>query len=371
MAPVYHELKSNGIDVKVVATGQHREMLYQVLNLFGIIPDYDLEIMKHGQNLSELTSRLIAKLDPIVKEERFDWILVQGDTTSGMTGALTGFYNRIPVGHIEAGLRTGDIYSPFPEEVNRKFIGNIAEVHFAPTTVNRENLLGEGFSGDKVLITGNTVIDALYWVKGNKTQDMRKIKKKYGVEDKKYILMTIHRRENWGDPMRDILRGVRRYLEENPERHLVFPMHLNPIVREVVYEELAGVENKTLIEPLNYLEFVAMMDGAHFIMTDSGGEQEETPSLGKPTLVLRDTTERPETIEGGTAKLIGTDTEVVYDYMKQLEGRLYNEMANAQNPYGDGTASSKIRSYLKSSGIGEVKELKIKDRKEGSRERKR
>lgn len=346
MAPVYHELKSNNIDVKAIVTGQHKEMLYQVLDLFGIVPDYDLEIMKQGQGLAELTSRLIAKLDPIVKEENFDYILVQGDTTSGMTGALVGFYNQIPVGHIEAGLRTGNIYSPFPEEANRKLIGNIANIHFAATDVNKENLLKENFDKDKILVTGNTVIDALYWVKNNKFSDLEKIKEKYNLVDKKYIMMTMHRRENWGTPMKNTLKAVKKYLLENKDYHLVFPMHLNPVVREVIYEELKDVENKTLIDPLEYLEFIALIDGSHYIMTDSGGVQEEAPSLGKPTLVLRDTTERPEAIAAGTAKLIGTDTEEVYKHMELLEGELYNKMSKVNNPYGDGLTSERIRKYL-------------------------
>lgn len=347
MAPVYHKLKDGGVDVKIVATGQHKEMLYQVLDLFGIKPDYDLEIMKEGQGLSELTSRLITKIDPIIKKENFDYILVQGDTTSGMIGALTGFYNQIPIGHIEAGLRTGNIYSPFPEEANRKLIGNMANIHFAATNVNKENLLKENFDRKRILVTGNTVIDALLWVKKNKISDLEKIKGKYKLLDKKYIMMTMHRRENWGEPMRKTLKAVKEYLLENKDYHLVFPMHLNPIVREVIYEELKDVENKILIDPLEYLEFIALMDGSHYIMTDSGGVQEEAPSLGKPTLVLRDTTERPEAIAAGTAKLIGTDTKEVYKYMKLLEGNLYYEMSKANNPYGDGKTSDRILNHLK------------------------
>lgn len=346
MAPVYHTLKNNGIDVKIISTGQHKEMLYQVLDLFEIKPDYELEIMKEGQGLSELTSRLIEKVENVVKKEMFDVILVQGDTTSALVGALVGFYNKISVGHIEAGLRTGDIYSPFPEEANRKLIGNITKIHFAPTDINVDNLLKEGYKDKDIFKVGNTVIDALYWVKENKSADLAFIRKKYNLEDKKYILMTMHRRENWGHPMRDVLRGARKYLEENKELYLVFPMHLNPKVREVIEEELNGFKRKILIDPLEYLEFISIMDGAHFIMTDSGGVQEEAPSLGKPTLVLRDTTERPEAIEAGTAKLIGTSSEEVYKYMKLLEGELYTEMSKANNPYGDGKTSEKILNYL-------------------------
>ncbi|MGL4654245.1 non-hydrolyzing UDP-N-acetylglucosamine 2-epimerase [Cetobacterium sp.] len=347
MAPVYHVLKNNDIDVKVISTGQHKEMLYQVLDLFEIKPDYELSIMKEGQGLSELTSRLIKKVEEVIKEEKLDFILVQGDTTSAFVGALVGFYNKIPVGHIEAGLRTGDIYSPFPEEANRKLIGNIAKVHFAPTDINVNNLLAEGYKNDNILKVGNTVIDALYWVKQNKSADLDSIREKYDLTNKKYILMTMHRRENWGEPMRVALKGVRKYLEENKELYLVFPMHMNPLVREVIREELEGFDRKILIDPLEYLEFISVMDGAHYIMTDSGGVQEEAPSLGKPTLVLRDTTERPEAIEAGTAKLIGTSSEEVYKYMKLLEGELYFEMSKANNPYGDGKTSEKILEYLK------------------------
>ncbi|MGL4307946.1 MAG: non-hydrolyzing UDP-N-acetylglucosamine 2-epimerase [Cetobacterium sp.] len=346
MAPVYHELKKNNIDVKILATGQHKEMLYQVLDLFGIVPDYDLEIMRVGQGLSELTSRLIIRIDEIIKKEKFDYILVQGDTTSAFVGGLVGFYNQIPVGHIEAGLRTGNILSPFPEEANRKLIGNIVNIHFAPTTINKENLLKEGYDGNKILEVGNTVIDALYWVKENKKSDLDIIKEKYGINNKKYILMTMHRRENWGKPMENVLQGVKKYLQEKDDIYLVFPMHLNPLVRETVNKVLNDFDRKILIDPLEYLEFIAVMDGAHYIMTDSGGIQEEAPSLGKPTLVLRDTTERPEAIAAGTAILVGTEEEEVYKYMKLLEGDLYNKMAHSVNPYGDGFTSKRIRKYL-------------------------
>lgn len=346
MSPVYHELKENGIDVKVVVTGQHKEMLYQVLDLFEIKPDYDLEIMKQGQGLSELTGRLMLELDKIVKKEKFDYILVQGDTTSVLTGALTAFYNQIPVGHIEAGLRTGDIYSPFPEEANRKLVGSIADIHFAPTDVNVNNLLKENYPKEKIIKCGNTVIDALCWVKKNKSKDIEEIKKKYGVDNKKYILITMHRRENWGKPMEETLKAVRDYLEKHKDIYLVFPMHLNPLVRNTVHKVLDGFERKILIEPLEYLEFIAIMDGAHYIMTDSGGVQEEAPSLGKPTLVLRDTTERPEAIEAGTAKLTGTKYEDVIKDMELLEGEAYEKMSKANNPYGDGKTSERIRKHL-------------------------
>lgn len=346
MAPVYHKLKEMKLEVKVLITGQHKEMLSQVLDLFKIKSDYNLEVMKSGQGLSELTSKLIEATDKIIKHEKFDYILVQGDTTSAFVGALVGYYNKILVGHIEAGLRTKNIYSPFPEEANRKLISNIAEVHFAPTINNVKNLLEEGYCHDKIIKTGNTVIDALFWIKKNKVLDLNRIKEKYDLKNKKYVLITMHRRENLGEPIEKVLKGVRKYLEENEELYLVFPMHLNPLVRDSVIKILNGFKRKILMEPLEYLEFIAIMDGAHYIMTDSGGIQEEAPSLGKPTLILRDTTERPEAIEAGTAKLIGTSSEEVYNHMKLLEGELYKKMSNKNNPYGDGLASNKIGEYL-------------------------
>ena len=329
VAPVYHELKNQGIEVKAVVTGQHKEMLNQVLTLFNIVPDYNLEIMKHGQNLSELTGRLILKIDEIIKKERFSYVLVQGDTTSAFVGALVSFYNNIPIGHIEAGLRTGNIYSPFPEEANRKLIGNIADIHFAPTIVNVKNLLKENYSKEKILEVGNTVIDALKWVKSNKNNDIKEIQKKYGLQDKKY------------------LKAIKDYLNQRDDFYLVFPMHLNPLIREITNKILYDFDRKILLEPLEYLEFIAIMDKAHYIMTDSGGIQEEAPSLGKPVLVLRNTTERPEAIEAGTAKLVGTDYNNILKYMKLLEGNLYQEMAKSKNPYGDGNTSKRIVEYLK------------------------
>ena len=347
VAPVYINLKKNGINVKAVVTGQHKEMLYQVLELFGINPDYDIGIMKEGQGLSELTGRLLIELDKIVKKEKFTYILVQGDTTSALTGALVAFYNKIPVGHIEAGLRTRNIYSPFPEEANRKVIANISNVHFTPTEINTKNLLNEGYLKENIIKTGNTVIDALYWVKDKKKNDIEIVKKKYGIENKKYILLTMHRRENWGRPMEQILKAIRDYLESMPNLYLVFPMHLNPLIREITLKILKDFERKILLEPLSYLEFIAVMDGAEYIMTDSGGIQEEAPSLGKPTIILRDTTERPEAISAGTAKLVGTDYQEIIKYMKLLEGDLYERMSKAINPYGDGKASERIIQYLK------------------------
>lgn len=342
VAPVYHELKKNGVEVRAIVTGQHNEMLYQVLNLFEINPDYDLKILKKGQSLGELTGRLIIELDNVLKVEKFDYILVQGDTTSVLTGALSAFYNHIPVGHIEAGLRTGDILSPFPEEANRKLVGTITDIHFAPTSLNVDNLLKEGYSKNNIVMVGNTVIDALFWIKKYRKKELLDAKNKYKLCDKKYILLTMHRRENWGKPMEEALTAIRTYLDRHKDIYLVFPMHLNPIVREIAHKVLDTFERKILLEPLEYLDFIAVMDGAHYIMTDSGGIQEEAPSLGKPTLVLRDTTERPEAIKAGTAKLVGTDKENIIKCMELLEGNMYQNMSKSINPYGDGRTSARI-----------------------------
>ncbi|MGP1428872.1 MAG: non-hydrolyzing UDP-N-acetylglucosamine 2-epimerase [Fusobacterium sp.] len=342
MAPIYYELKKNNFEIKTIVTGQHQEMLYQVINLFEIKVDYDLKVMKHNQTLSELTAKLILELDKIFKEEKFDYILVQGDTTSVLTGALVAFYNKIPVGHIEAGLRTYNIYSPFPEEANRKLVSSLSSIHFAPTELNVENLIKEGNLKENILKVGNTVIDSLYWVKKNKEKELKEIREKYNLHNKKYILLTMHRRENWGEPMKEALLAIRDYLIEKKDMYLVFPMHLNPIVRETVHNVLDIFDRKILMEPLEYLEFVSIMDGAHYIMTDSGGIQEEAPSLGKPTLVLRDTTERPEAIGAGTAILVGTKYENIKKYMELLESDLYEKMSCIKNPYGDGKASLRI-----------------------------
>ena len=348
MAPVYLKMKELGINVKIIATAQHREMLDQVFEIFKIKPEYDLNIMKHGQQLPEMTSRLITSIDEVLKKERFDYILVHGDTTSTMAGSIAGFYNKIKVCHVEAGLRTNDIYNPYPEEMNRRITGTIANYHFAPTKRAKENLLNEGIDENNIIITGNTVIDALLWVEKNKKNEIERIKEKYELKGKKYILMTMHRRENWGNPMKNTLRAVKKYLIETPDITLVFPVHLNPKVRDIVNEELKGLKNVMLIEPVEYLEFISLMDGCHYIMTDSGGIQEEAPSLGKPTVVLRKTTERPEAIDTGTALLAGTDFDNVYNTMKELEGELYKKMSNTSNPFGDGNASKIICDFLNS-----------------------
>ncbi|AYZ73042.1 UDP-N-acetylglucosamine 2-epimerase (non-hydrolyzing) [Fusobacterium necrophorum] len=346
LAPVYYELKKRKISTKIVVTGQHKEMLYQVLNVFGIQVDYDLHIMSSGQGLPELTGNLMLKLNSIFGKEQFDYILVQGDTTSAYIGALTAFYHKIPVGHIEAGLRTYNIYSPFPEEVNRRMISVISSIHFAPTDTNVKNLRLENYPLDRIIKCGNTIIDALVWVKTNKSDLLKEIRNKYNLYNKRYILITMHRRENWGKPMENTLTAIREYLKQHEELFLVFPIHKNPIVRKIVHQIFDNFNQAILLEPLEYLDFIAVMDGAHYIMTDSGGIQEEAPSLGKPVLVLRDTTERPEGLEAGTTKLIGNSPAEITKYMKLLEGDLYHNMASRKNPYGDGHAANIIVSYL-------------------------
>jgi UDP-N-acetylglucosamine 2-epimerase (non-hydrolysing) len=347
MAPLYKKMKEENIEVKVIATAQHREMLDQVLNLFEIKPDYDLNIMTKNQTLPQLTSKLVTEIDKILKIEPFDYILVQGDTTSTFVASLVAFYNKIPVGHVEAGLRTNDIYNPFPEEMNRRLTGTIAKHHFASTQKAKNNLLKEGIEEKNIIVTGNTVIDALLWVKENKSKDIEKIKEKYNIKNKKFILVTMHRRENWGKPIENVMKAIKRYLHENEEMHIVFPVHLNSIVRESVYKILGNEEKAILIDPVEYLEFIALMDESYYVMTDSGGIQEEAPTLGKPTLVLRETTERPEAIEAGTATLVGTQEEKVYQAMKELETKKYAQMSKASNPFGDGKASQRIVEFLK------------------------
>lgn len=351
MAPVYLALKNSDLEPVVIATAQHREMLDQILSLFKIKPDYDLNIMKERQSLSELTSRLTAKIDEVYKKENFSATLVQGDTTSTFVGSLVSFYHKIPVCHVEAGLRTDNIYNPFPEEVNRRLNSVISTYHYAPTEKAKENLLKENTNEQNILVTGNTVIDALLCALKEKSERAKKIREKLGIENTKYILMTMHRRENWGKPMKDVMKAVKEILYEKKDYKLLFPVHLNPVVREIVYEELKGHENIILTDPLDYLPFISVMERAQLILTDSGGIQEEAPSLGIPTLVLRETTERPEAIEGGTAKLVGTDREKVREEALLLlnDEKEYKKMSGMNNPFGDGKASERIRDHLEKS----------------------
>ena len=341
MAPLVKELDSReNIESIVCVTAQHREMLDQVLDTFDIKPQYDLNIMKQGQTLTEITTRAMQKLDEVIKEVKPDIVLVHGDTTTTLSGSLTAFYNQVSVGHVEAGLRTYDKYSPFPEEVNRQATGIIADMHFSPTEVSKNNLLKENKTAKDIYVTGNTAIDAL---KTTVREDYtHPVLEKIGQD--KMILLTAHRRENLGEPMRNMFKAIKRIIEDFDGIQVVYPVHLNPIVRGIANEVLGENEKVHLIEPLEVLDFHNFLNKSHIIMTDSGGIQEEAPSLGKPVLVLRDTTERPEGVQAGTLKLAGTEEETIYQLTKQLlEDEVeYSRMSKSSNPYGDGHASKYI-----------------------------
>ncbi len=345
MAPVVLELQKHAdkIQTIVAVTAQHRQMLDQVLDLFQITPDYDLDIMSQGQTLYDITTKSLMGLKDVLAKEKPDLVLVHGDTTTTFAGALASYYQQVPVGHVEAGLRTGDIYSPFPEEMNRKLTGAIAAIHFAPTSTAKANLLKENVDPSHIYVTGNTVIDALMTtVAGD--YDFGDDLKSVDFQNHRVILLTTHRRENLGEPMRHIYKALRRIIEEIPDTEIVFPVHRNPLVRKVVEAELAGVDRIHLIDPMEYEPFANLMSLSSLVLTDSGGIQEEAPSLGKPVLVLRNTTERPEAVEAGTVRLIGTDKDVVYAETKRLltDQAAYDAMSNAVNPYGDGKASQRI-----------------------------
>ena len=345
MAPVVLELQKHADQIQtiVAVTAQHRQMLDQVLDLFQITPDYDLDIMSQGQTLYDITTKSLMGLKDVLAKEKPDLVLVHGDTTTTFAGALASYYQQVPVGHVEAGLRTGDIYSPFPEEMNRKLTGAIAAIHFAPTATAKANLLKENVNPSHIYVTGNTVIDALMTtVAGD--YDFGDDLKDVDFQNHRVILLTTHRRENLGEPMRHIYKALRRIIEEIPDTEIVFPVHRNPLVRKVVEEELAGVDRIHLIDPMEYEPFANLMNLSSLVLTDSGGIQEEAPSLGKPVLVLRNTTERPEAVEAGTVRLIGTDKDVVYAETKRLltDQAAYDAMSNAVNPYGDGKASQRI-----------------------------
>lgn len=346
MAPLVLELKKDPeLEPVVVVTAQHREMLDQVLGIFGIEPDYDLNIMKTGQTLSEVTGRVIEGLENIIKKAGPDMILVHGDTTTTFAGSLAAFYNEVAIGHIEAGLRTYNKYSPFPEEMNRQMTGVLADLHFAPTATSKRNLLAENKHEERISVTGNTAIDAL---ETTVDEDYKSgIIEKH--QEKKVILLTAHRRENIGEPMENIFSAVRDIVEEFNDVTVVYPIHKNPKVREIAAKHLSGHERIEIIEPLDVLDFHNFAAKSHIIMTDSGGVQEESPSLGKPVLVLRDTTERPEGVAAGTLKLAGIEKEHIYKMTKDLliEDSLYDEMSLASNPYGDGKASKRICDNIK------------------------
>lgn len=348
MAPVVQELlRHPEFDTKVCLTAQHREMLDQVVSLFGLPVDYDLDIMKNGQTLYDITERVLHGLREVLEKERPDYVLVHGDTTTTFTAALAAFYAQIKVAHVEAGLRTGNLLSPWPEEANRQLTGVLANLHFAPTETARQNLLKENKKDENIFVTGNTVIDAL----------LATVKPDYRFADseieaieehKRVILVTTHRRENLGEPMRHVYRAIRRLTEALPDTEVVFPVHKNPKVRQVVNEELAGRPGIHLVDPMEYEPFTNLMARSAIVLTDSGGIQEEAPALGKPVLVLRDTTERPEAVEAGTVKLVGTDEETVFEtaYRLLTDEKAYKAMAEAINPYGDGKASARIAEAL-------------------------
>ena len=353
LAPVVLELKRRQtlFDFPVCVTAQHREMLDQVLALFGITPDYYLDIMSSGQTLAQVTARAMEGLDNVVSQEKPDIILVQGDTTTAFCGALTGYYHQIKVGHVEAGLRTGNKYAPFPEEINRCLIGRIADLHFAPTEQARQTLLNEGIAEANVLATGNTVIDALLWVRGRVCTAPPQLPKGLieATTGHQIILVTGHRRESFGDGFDNICHAIREIAESFVNVVFVYPIHLNPNVREPVNRILGGHPRIYLIEPLSYAQFVWLMDRATIVLTDSGGVQEEAPSLGKPVLVMREVTERPEGVEAGNAKLVGVKKEsIVHGLADLIDNPEKREaMAKVGNPYGDGTASIKIVDILK------------------------
>lgn len=344
MAPVVQELLSRpAVDVKVCLTAQHREMLDQVVSLFALPVDYDLDIMQSGQSLFDITARVLRGLEEVLSRERPDYVLVHGDTTTTFTAALAAFYQQIPVAHVEAGLRTWNLSSPFPEEANRQLTGILADIHFAPTETARRNLLSENKKESSIFVTGNTVIDAL----------LATVKKEYVFSDpaieaieehKRVILVTTHRRENLGDPMHHVYRALRRLVERVPDTEVVFPVHRNPLVRKAAEEELDGVPGIHLVDPMEYEPFTNLMARSAIVLTDSGGIQEEAPSLGKPVLVLRDTTERPEAVKAGTVRLVGTDEERIYESAYELltHEEAYRAMAEAVNPYGDGKAARRI-----------------------------
>ncbi|MEY9141233.1 non-hydrolyzing UDP-N-acetylglucosamine 2-epimerase [Mammaliicoccus lentus] len=346
MAPLVSELKNDPeLQPIVVVTAQHREMLDSVLETFDITPDYDLNIMKQGQTLSEVTSRVLGGLESVIQEAKPDMILVHGDTTTTFAGSLAAFYNEVAIGHVEAGLRTWNKYSPFPEEMNRQMTGFLADLHFSPTDQSKHNLLQENKKDESIVVTGNTAIDALSTtVSENYESEIINRHK-----DKRIVLLTAHRRENIGKPMENIFKAVRRIVEEHEDVVVVYPMHKNPKVRDIAGQLLSDHNRIELIEPLEVIDFHNFAANSHLILTDSGGVQEEAPSLGKPVLVLRDTTERPEGVEAGTLKLVGVEEEDVYNETKKLlnDQSSYESMSIAQNPYGDGLASKRICENIK------------------------
>ena len=364
MAPLVKEFQKfpKEFETSVCVTGQHREMLDQVLRIFEIRPDYDLDIMQQGQDLYDVTARVLTGMRDVLKEAQPDVVLVHGDTTTSTASALAAFYQQIPVGHIEAGLRTHNIYSPWPEEMNRLITGRIATYHFSPTPLSRQNLLAEGIKEEAITVTGNTVIDALYWVvekiKNNKvlSVELGSFLKTAGYDvnrlndNRRLVLITGHRRENFGDGFIHMCLAIKNLVEKYPQVDFVYPMHLNPNVRKPIHEVFGETtaDNMFFIEPLEYLSFVYLMEKSTLVLTDSGGIQEEAPGLGKPVLVMRDTTERPEALEAGTVKLVGTDYDKIVSEVSALldDPMYYDRMSKAVNPYGDGKACGRIMEFL-------------------------
>jgi UDP-N-acetylglucosamine 2-epimerase (non-hydrolysing) len=362
MAPVINALMDSSDEVEsvVCVTAQHREMLDQALKIFGIVPDYDLNLMKPNQSLSLLTANILTALDRVVTSEKPDWVLVQGDTTTAMVASLAAYYHRIKLGHVEAGLRTNDKFQPYPEEINRRIVDILADAYFAPTQSSRINLLKDGIPAESIVVTGNTVIDALMMISQRVAGRPLDARIGSAIQNRLLILVTVHRRESFGQPLEDICRALARIACSYQDKiQIVYPVHLNPNVRKTAYEILSGIPNISLIEPVTYEELVGLMSKAYLIMTDSGGIQEEAPSLHKPVLVLRDVTERPEAIEAGLAKLIGTDADRIYSETIRLieEPKSYARMSNGKNPYGDGQAGRRIAQFL----LGEPNE-KVIDR---------
>lgn len=345
MAPIVKALEAEPkIDHVLCVTAQHREMLDQVLEIFSLEPTHDLNIFSPGQSLSQITSRALTGLETVIEKEKPDVVLVQGDTSTVFAGALAAFYHKVKIGHVEAGLRSHDMYSPYPEEANRKLTGVLTDYHFAPTEVSRQNLLAEGTEDSKIFVTGNTVIDALLSVIEEGFVFENSLLNTIDYENRQVILMTAHRSENIGQPMDRIFSGIRHVVEAQPETEVIFPMHLNPKVREIATRHLSGHDRIHLIEPLDYLTLANLLAKVRLVVTDSGGIQEEAPALGKPVLVAREETERPEGIDAGTAKLIGTDRELLIRELTALitDPAAYKAMANAVNPYGDGKAAERI-----------------------------
>ena len=362
MAPLMRGIAEDGrFDLRTCVTAQHRDMLDQVLQAFDWVPDVDLDIMKPNQSLADITARILTGVGDVIADVRPDLVLVHGDTTTTLATTLAAYYQRVPVGHVEAGLRTGDIYSPWPEEANRKLTGGLAALHFAPTEQARLNLLGEGVAERSVFVTGNTVIDALLQVSARLDRDAAldaSIRETFGFLDRgrRMILVTCHRRESFGGGFERIARAIAALAGRFPDVEIVLPVHRNPNVREPIHRLLSGVERVHLIEPVDYVPFVWLMKRAHLILTDSGGMQEEAPSLGKPVLVLRETTERPEAVAAGTVRLVGTDTDTIVEETARLLGdaQAYQSMSAASNPYGDGLAVGRIIEAIAGSFAGNL-----------------